>query len=43
MFQLFQNLSRADQTKWVEYIYGRSSLEAKTERILKLLTELEMH
>jgi hypothetical protein len=41
--QLFQKLPKADQTNWVEYIYGTSSLEAKTERILKLLTELEKH
>jgi hypothetical protein len=43
MYQLFQNLSRADQTKWIEYIYGTSSLDAKTKRILKLLFELKTH
>lgn len=42
-YSLFQKLPKADQTKWVEYIYGTSSLDAKTERILKLLAELEAH
>lgn len=40
-YQLFRNLSKEDQKKWVEYIYGTSSIAGKTERIIKLLSELE--
>ena len=40
-YQLFQKLSKEDQEKWVEYIYGTSSIAGKTERIIKLLSELE--
>lgn len=42
-YQLVQSLSKADQTNWVEYIYGTSSHDAKAELILKLLSELKTH
>ena len=41
-YPLFQKLPKAEQKKWVEYIYVTSSLDAKTDRIIKLLSELEM-
>jgi uncharacterized protein YdeI (YjbR/CyaY-like superfamily) len=40
-YQLFQKLSKEDQKKWVEYIYGTNSIDGKTDRIIKLLSELE--
>ncbi len=39
--QLFEKLPKSEQEKWIEYIYGTSSLDAQTERILKLLEQLQ--
>lgn len=39
-FEVFEKLSKSEQTDWIEYIYTNENIEERTNRIIKLLDSL---
>ncbi|SFT76180.1 Bacteriocin-protection, YdeI or OmpD-Associated [Algoriphagus locisalis] len=40
-YDLFQKLSKTDQKHWIEYIFSTDKIEERSDRILKLLHQLD--